>query len=193
MCFEKSNQRLRISHKNFKHPTTDRLRNFDDCLDLLEKDSHTNQSTNSQSNVMSNNLSLIQIGDILFSMKCFDDAAEYFRLSLQATSENDHENNRASLAKSLFRLGHCLLQMNRAIEAFKCFSQLRNIYEQAVLNEETDTNLAKILFETGHCLVQMNQANEAVEYYKGALKIYEKATPNDDIDTDLAITLREIG
>ena len=146
LCFEKSNQRLRISHKNFRHPTTDRLRNFDDCLDLLEKDSHINLSTNSQSNVMSNNQSLIQIGDILFSMECYDDAAEYFRLSLHATAENNHETNGASLAKSLFKLGHCFLRLNRAMEAFMCFNTLRNIYEQAGLDEETDTNLAKDFF-----------------------------------------------
>ena len=193
LCFEKSNQVLRISHKNFKHPTTDRLRKFDDCLDLLEKDSNINQSTNSQNNIISKKQSLNQIGDILLSMGCYDDAVDYYKLSLHATIENDRANNDASVAHSLFNLGQCLVQINRPREALTYFIKLKDISEQAISNAECDTSLAKILYQIGQCLLKMNLATDALEYYNTALKIFEKTTLDAEFDTNLAKSLYDIG
>ena len=194
LCFDQSDKNLQIPYETsntWRFHT--RLRNFEDCLNLLENDLNINQSTVSQNNSISKNQSFTQIADILYSAKCYDDAAEYYKISLHGTSENKQTNADYNSAHSLFKLGRCLLETNRVTKALEFYNRVLNIYEQSTLNANIDTNLATTLHEIGRCLLQMNRATEALEYYNRALKIEEQATVNADIDTNLATTLHEIG
>ena len=193
LCFDMNCKNLQILLETSNYSERTRLRNFDDCLNLLEEDLKMNQLTISQNNSISRNQSFSQIADILYSAECYDDAAEYYKITLHITSEHKQSNVEFNLAHSSFRLGQCLLEMNRATEALEYYNRALKIREQATLNANIDTSLANTLHEIGRCLLQMNRATEALEYYNRALKIKEQATLNANIDTSLANTLHEIG
>ena len=193
LCFDKSDKNLPILYEISNLSKSARLRNFDDCLNSLEEDAKTNQTTTSQNNNISTHPSFSRIADVLYSAKCYDDAAEYYKISLPATSETKHSNVDSNFSYSLFKLGQCLLNMNRATEALEYYNRALKIYEQATLDADIDTSLAATLLGIGGCLLNMNRATEALEYYNRALKIKEQATLDADIDTSLATTLHGIG
>ena len=193
LCFDKSDKNLPILYEISYHSKADRLRNFEDCLNSLEEDAKTNQPTTSQNNSISIYQSFIRIADVLYSAKCYDDAAEYYNISLHATSETKQSNVDSNFSYSLFKLGQCLLNMNQTTEALEYYNRVLKIFEQATLNADIDTSLAHTLHGIGRCLSKMKRPTEALEYYNRALKITEHATLDADIDTSLATTLHEIG
>ena len=142
LCFDINSTNLQILLETSNYSKTTRLHNFDDCLDLLEKDLKLNQLTICQNSSISKNQSFNKIADILHSAKCYDDAAEYYKISLHATSEHKQPNFEFNSARSSFKLGQCLLEMNRATEALEYYNRALKIKEQATLNADIDTSLA---------------------------------------------------
>ena len=216
ICLMDSNQaKMCVSKSEIQRTKYNRLFSFDECLQLLENGldfTDTSLEVNDNTKFSSTFEEVLNAGDTLYRLDCYDDALEYYQKSLQILVEginiasNDLDSSWSKvnvlckarfdiaelLSFNLKRVGECLMETNKTNLALKYLLQSAAIQREMPVNDTTDIQMSSLLHVLGQCYAELNELNEAQKYFKQSIRIDEKVTTNAEVDLSLASTLHEL-
>ena len=167
--------------------------NFDKCIKQLETSTGTVQApTISDSK---NDVKLLEtLADHLRSINAYDDAVEFYETTLEIhKDEPSGEWNNGNIARTLTKVGNCLMEMQRYDDALIHLKQSLEIHRNITLDERKDGDIAGTLNNVGWCLVNMQRYDDALIHLKQSLEIKRNITQDERKDGNIAGTLNNVG
>ena len=215
MINEPKKQFTCIEKSEIRKTKFDRLYSFDDCMKiLLEEKWILRDSLRKKGNdKITFFAALLEAGNILCSVGCYDDALEYYQKSLQIKTDkrgnaydimHSYERQLTKLSETnvalindvvsiCAKIGECLIEIKNTNEGGKYLRLCLDFQDTVSTNQELDLQLSNIFFNLGRCSLDSKNHIEAFSYFKQAERIQRLSTVNVETDSSLANTLYLLG